>query len=50
MSLIIGIICLMASLFYGATAVRQKSMFAVRMRIVTSVLYFMAASIWLFRN
>jgi hypothetical protein len=48
MSEIIGIICLCASLYYGMTAAKQKSKFAVVTRACSAILFLISAYIWLF--
>ena len=48
MSIIIGIVCLFASLFYGITAAEQETLLNTSVRIIASLLYMLAACIWLF--
>lgn len=50
MGFIIGIMTLCASLYYGMTAAQQKTMLAVKMRAVSSMLFLVASLIWFFRH
>jgi hypothetical protein len=47
MSMFVGIMCIIASLYYGITAAWQETKTAMNMRLVACVLFFIATTLWL---